>query len=1581
MALKSEKRDHTAEETQQGNTLSANHRSDPETDLQQRLYAAILSSTPDLAYVFDRDHRFIYANDALLRMWGITWEEAKGKNCLELGYERWHAELHDREIDQVLATGTPVRGEVPFSGTNGRRFYDYIFVPVFGKDGDVEAVAGTTRDVTERVVEQSRVTLLAKTGEIARSLRDPDELLAAIATAVGEHFGVRRCFFNEVDLENDLEIVHRDYADGLPSISGKHRISGYSEITSRELALGKPVVNNDTSVDLRTANMFASSYDPRRERSCIAVPLMRSGKWVSTLCVTDDQPRQWDEADVAVIQIIAERAWLALEKIRSDSELRESQERFSKAFNSSPMAITITSLKTGKLIEVNDTFQNVTGFSRSEAIGRSTAELGLWVSEEDRDAELSAVMREKAIRDREYRFRMRDGGEVIGLLSAELIDISGEPCALTAIQDITDRVRAEEEVQRTAERYRSLFESIDEGFCVIEILYDKAGRAYDYRYLETNPSFERQSGMENVVGKTFVDLAPEEPDYWVELFSKVAETGKPVRLERKVESTGRWFDIYAFSVNGQGSSQVAMLFSDVTLRKRTESALRESEGRFRLVANAAPVLIWSANASKERNWFNTSWHDFTGRPTEQDLGFGWIDSIHPDDRDRYLDIINRAFERRASFEVEYRLRRADGEYRWLFDKGVPMTEAGGHFSGYIGSCIDITDRRLAEESVRASQAEIELVFQRTPFMLTHCSRDLRYRYVSRSYAQMFGREPQEFVNVPIAEIMGEQAFESIRPKIESVLNGQRVNYETFLEVTNGDRKFLGVSYVPVEDPDQNVSGWIASIVDITDRKEAEGLLERYRLLSEETNDIIWFVRQDGSFVDVNRCAVETYGYTHEEFLSMNLSQIRRPDTLAELPDQLSMADKNGNHFETFHVRRDGTVFPVEVKANGGDFGGERLIMSIVRDITQRKTAEKELLSSEERRLLAEEAGNVGIWDWDLIRGRTYWSEAMWEFYGEKPSDLDPDEKFWMSHLHPNDRERVRANLNNVVNSDDEYFRDEFRIVRRDGTIRWIEAKARVTRRDNGDATRVCGVNLDITERKESEERVRLSEYQLRVVTNAVPALISYVDRKERYRFVNHKYIEWFGRRPDDLIGKKVKDVVGAAAYRELKPRIDEALAGSETTFETALVYKNAGTRYVHVSLVPDVGIDGMVHGYYGLTHDLTDLKRSEDLLRSSEERMGMLMENFTDYAIFSMDSDGIIDTWNKGAEIIFGYSQDEAIGMSGDALFTSEDVVKGMPKKERDGARKKGRASDERWHVRKDGSRFFASGVMMPLYIGKRLSGYAKIASDLTEKKRQAEELQRAHDELELRVNERTKELAESNLALVSEMEEREVAERQRIDLLRRLVSSQELERRRIARDLHDQLGQRLTALRLKIASLKDTLPGAKDFLPRVQRLQEISEKLDAEVSFLAWELRPSALDDLGLTDAIGAFVNEWSKHYEIPADFYAANLGNERLNREAETHLYRISQEALNNIAKHANPSQVTAILERRGNNVILIIEDDGVGFDPVSERIPQESGKGLGLVGMRERAMLVGGNVEIESAPGKGTTIYVNVPFSDPN
>jgi PAS domain S-box-containing protein len=158
--------------TERKNAEDALKRVTAESERRKRLYETVLSNTPDLVYVFDLDHRFVYANDALLATWGRAWEQAVGRTCLELGYEPWHAARHDREIEQVRATKQPIRGEVPFTGTGGRRIGDYIFAPVFAANGEVEAVAGTTRDVTARKEMED---------ELRESDRKKDEFIALLA--------------------------------------------------------------------------------------------------------------------------------------------------------------------------------------------------------------------------------------------------------------------------------------------------------------------------------------------------------------------------------------------------------------------------------------------------------------------------------------------------------------------------------------------------------------------------------------------------------------------------------------------------------------------------------------------------------------------------------------------------------------------------------------------------------------------------------------------------------------------------------------------------------------------------------------------------------------------------------------------------------------------------------------------------------------------------------------------------------------------------------------------------------------------------------------------------------------------------------------------------------------------------------------------------------------------------------------------------------------------------------------------------------------------------------------------------------
>ena len=387
--------------------------------------------------------------------------------------------------------------------------------------------------------------------------------------------------------------------------------------------------------------------------------------------------------------------------------------------------------------------------------------------------------------------------------------------------------------------------------------------------------------------------------------------------------------------------------------------------------------------------------------------------------------------------------------------------------------------------------------------------------------------------------------------------------------------------------------------------------------------------------------------------------------------------------------------------------------------------------------------------------------------------------------------------------------------------------------------------------------------------------------------------------------------------------------------------------------------------------DVLERRRAEDALRASEERLRLVVDTAEDYAIMSMDEEGRYTSWNRGAEKIFGYTEGEVLGRQAALIFTPEDREAGVPEQELRTAARDGRASDERWHIRKDGTRFYCSGVMVPLRHGR---GYAKIARDLTAQKRTQDELQRAGEELESRVRERTAELASANSAMREEVGVRRRVEQERLELLRRIVTAQEEERRRISRELHDQLGQSLTALRLKLEGLRDEAGRRSKLQGRISELSEVARRLDADVDFLAWELRPTALDDLGLIVALSNYAQEWSKNFDVTVNFHSAGLGDARLAPLVETNLYRVAQEALNNVAKHAEATSVDMLLERRNDHVVLIIEDNGHGFDPDGDA--DVGARGMGLLGMRERAALVGGAVEMESKPGAGATIFVRVP-----
>ena len=304
-----------------------------------RLYEAIISSTPDLVYVFDLEYRFIFVNDALLRMWGRTLEESIGKRLTEVGYEEWHARMHEREIDQVVATRQPVRGDVPFEhATLGRRIYDYLFVPVIGEDGEVEAVAGTTRDVTER--RQAEEHLRKREESLSSDLADMErlhalsarllqqgsldavlrEVLEAATELMDTRFGSTHLF----DSANGaLELVSSVGFDGrfdelFPSVGEDSAASCSLAVSSRERVT---IEDLDSAPEWR---QMAEALQPYGIRSVQSTPILGSdGRVLGVLSTHFDRPQRPSERQLRLLDLYTQLAARQIEHEWAEQEVRE----------------------------------------------------------------------------------------------------------------------------------------------------------------------------------------------------------------------------------------------------------------------------------------------------------------------------------------------------------------------------------------------------------------------------------------------------------------------------------------------------------------------------------------------------------------------------------------------------------------------------------------------------------------------------------------------------------------------------------------------------------------------------------------------------------------------------------------------------------------------------------------------------------------------------------------------------------------------------------------------------------------------------------------------------------------------------------------------------------------------------------------------------------------------------------------------------------------------------------------------------------------------------------------------------------
>ncbi|KAA6440341.1 PAS domain S-box protein [Dyadobacter flavalbus] len=402
----------------------------------------------------------------------------------------------------------------------------------------------------------------------------------------------------------------------------------------------------------------------------------------------------------------------------------------------------------------------------------------------------------------------------------------------------------------------------------------------------------------------------------------------------------------------------------------------------------------------------------------------------------------------------------------------------------------------------------------------------------------------------------------------------------------------------------------------------------------------------------------------------------------------------------------------------------RVFPHLERALEKTAMKEKEALTQ-----IVVDTTELATWEWNLIVDEINWNKQHFELLGMEPKDERVKSEAFLNHIYPDDKEFVTAELAKSVH-ENLPFSAEFRIVRDDNIIRWMSGYGRVTQQKNGVTTHMSGVMLDITERKQTEITLRNSEERLRKLINDVKDYALFMISTDGI------IIEWSpgaekikGYTDEEIIGKHFSIFYTPEEIADSQPEKELAKAMAEGHAETEGVrVRKSGERFLASEVVTAVyNINGKLTGFSKIARDIGKHRQVHRLPKQPAEQFRSVVNSISEYAIIIYDTGNYITDWNPGAQIMFGFTPEEAIGQFADIIYTDEDKAAGIPEKEILAVRKEGRAVDERYHVRKDQSQLYVSGIMSPLYNKDgKLAGYVKVARDLTERKKMEQTLKDA---------------------------------------------------------------------------------------------------------------------------------------------------------------------------------------------------------------------------------------------------------------
>ncbi len=1053
-------------------------------------------------------------------------------------------------------------------------------------------------------------------------------------------------------------------------------------------------------------------------------------------------------------------------------------------------------------------------------------------------------------------------------------------------QEIDERKHAEEALRENEQRFRIITSNTPDHLVVHDL---------DLRYLlVVNP----QLGLtaEDMLGKTDYDfLQPEEADRLVRAKRQVLETGVPLHFETSLLSRAgneEFFDgtyVPKFDAQGQADGLIGY-FRNVTEQKRIEQSLRASEAKYRQLVETAHEGIVLLDTQRRLTYINPSMEKITGYPSERLIGQSALDYIFAED----LAEQERQLEQRlqgVSERYERKIRHADGHAVWLHVTSSPLTGSDGQIIGSFSMCVDITDRKLAEDSLRESQRKIAEALEFNKSILNTSSVGI-LTYHESGQCTFANQAAARIAGTDIAGLLAQNFHQIHSWKFngiyEAALKALDTSHEQRLEaysLTTFGRN-IWTRFVFSSFNDRDEKHLMVFVQDITESKLAEDALseseERFRKLADTTSTAI-LVFQGEQFCYVNHACEDIGGYTVEELLSMKLWQLVPPDS-QELIRQRGLLRQQGEavpgRLEVKLLHKDGGIRWLDYTAAPITWNGQPAILGTAFDITERRLAEEAVRQANAyNRSLIEASLDplVTIGADGKISDANSAAElvtglARQEFIGTYYSNYFTDQDKAHEAYHKALREGSVSDY-------------ELELKHRDGRSTPVLYNASVYRDESGEVRGVFAAARDITRRKQIEAAEREQSRLAEALRDIAIALTSSLN-----------------------LNQVLDQIIASVGL----------VVPSDSIAFLLVESREPGNTQVRFARQQGYNLDELGRSLLDVHFTL---EQTANLRWMAETRKSLFIPDTRSSPGWIEVPQGVWVRSNLGAPVCI---KGETVGFI--------DLASATP----------GFFTEE--HAR-------------------RLEALAAQAAIAIENARLYEEMQAARERLQT--------------------------------LSVRLVQVQESERRHLARELHDEIGQALTGLKLSLEAGTGPLVTAGQTAALQTRLRQaraqVSE-LIARTRELSLELRPAMLDDLGLLPALIWHFERYYDQTGIQVKFQAGELEGRRFPADIETAAYRIVQEALTNVARHAVVKQAavqvrveavsgavdgSATIDGIADPVYRLyvrVEDRGLGFD-----LPAvlDSGSAGGLTGMQERAALLGGRLTIDSIPGSGTRLTAVLPL----